>query len=105
MFDEEMFARLIIEECLEEVVLKNSHRKDDMASIIAEQIKQYFGVKHESYKIVDVDLWEHDAIFEFQGERIYFQFAGDTPTIDDVIIELEKTGAYQSTLSEIQKYK
>ena len=38
------FAELIVEEC-EQVSLKNSHRDDDMGSIIARQIKQHFGVE------------------------------------------------------------
>ena len=38
------FAELIVKEC-EQVSLKNSHRDDDMGSIIARQIKQHFGVE------------------------------------------------------------
>jgi hypothetical protein len=40
----QMFAELIVKEC-EQVSLKNSHRSDDMGAIIAEHIKQHFGVE------------------------------------------------------------
>ena len=40
----ENFAELIVREC-EQVSLKNSHRNDDMGSIIAKQIKKHFGVE------------------------------------------------------------
>ena len=43
-FDQEMFAELIVQECME-VSLKYSHRDDDMGAIIARQIKQYFGIE------------------------------------------------------------
>jgi hypothetical protein len=43
-FDQEMFAELIVQECME-VSLKYSHRDDDMGAIIARQIKQHFGVE------------------------------------------------------------
>ena len=42
----ERFAELIIKEC-QQVSLKNSHRDDDMGAIIAEQIKQHFGVEED----------------------------------------------------------
>lgn len=37
------------------------------------------------YKIVDVDLWEKDAILELDGDRYYFQFDGEYPTLKDFI--------------------
>ena len=40
----EKFAELIIEEC-QQIVLSNSYRDDDMGDIIANKIKQYFGVE------------------------------------------------------------
>ena len=40
----EKFAELIVREC-EQVSLKNSHRGDDMGSIIARQIREHFGVE------------------------------------------------------------
>jgi hypothetical protein len=43
-FDQELFAELIVRECME-VSLKYSHRDDDMGAIIARQIKQHFGVE------------------------------------------------------------
>ena len=43
------------------------------------------------YKIIEIDLWEKDAILEINGMRIYFQFDGDAqPTIDDAIKYLVK---------------
>jgi hypothetical protein len=43
-FDQEMFAELIVKECME-VSLKYSHRDDDMGAIIARQIKKHFGLE------------------------------------------------------------
>ena len=43
VFDKEKFAELIVSECVEQS-LKVSHRNDDMGSIIANIIKQHFGV-------------------------------------------------------------
>lgn len=43
------------------------------------------------YKIIEIDLWEKDAILEINGYKIYFQFDGDDqPTIDDAIKYLVK---------------
>lgn len=42
----EKFAELIIRECVQ-VSLKNSHRYDDMGTIIAGQIQEHFGVSDE----------------------------------------------------------
>jgi hypothetical protein len=43
-FDREKFAELIVCECVEQS-LKVSHRNDDMGSIIANMIKEHFGVE------------------------------------------------------------
>ena len=40
----EMFAELIVRECVQ-VSLKNSHRDDDMGAIIARQMLKQFGVE------------------------------------------------------------
>jgi hypothetical protein len=42
--DVKKFAELIVRECVEQS-LKVSHRNNDMGSIIANMIKQHFGVK------------------------------------------------------------
>lgn len=42
----EKFAELIVRECVQ-VSLKNSHRYDDMGTIIAGQIQEHFGVSDE----------------------------------------------------------
>ena len=42
------------------------------------------------FKIVDVDLWEKDAILEIDDYKIYFQFEGDVPTVEDAIKYLVK---------------
>jgi len=41
-YDKE-FAELIVRECVD-IALVSSHRKDDMGSIIANNIKKHFGV-------------------------------------------------------------
>ena len=38
------FAELIVQECAD-LALRSSHREDDMGAIIANKIKQHFGVK------------------------------------------------------------
>jgi hypothetical protein len=38
------FAELIVRECVD-IALVSSHRKDDMGSIIANNIKKHFGVE------------------------------------------------------------
>jgi hypothetical protein len=38
------FAESIVQEC-ESVSINNSHRDDDMGAIIAQKIKQHFGVE------------------------------------------------------------
>jgi hypothetical protein len=43
-FDKEKFAELIVEECID-LSLRSSHRDDDMGAIIANKIKEHFGVK------------------------------------------------------------
>lgn len=43
------------------------------------------------YKILEIDLWEKDAILEIDGMRVYFQFDGmKQPTIVDAIKYLVK---------------
>lgn len=43
------------------------------------------------YKILEIDLWEKDAILEIDGMKVYFQFDGnDQPTIVDAIRYLVK---------------
>ena len=42
--DAEKFAQLIVQEC-ESVSISNSRRDDDMGAIIAQKIKQHFGVE------------------------------------------------------------
>lgn len=37
------------------------------------------------YNIVEIDLWEKDAVLEISGYKIYFQFDGDEPTLEDAI--------------------
>jgi hypothetical protein len=43
-FSPEKFAELIVEECID-LSLRSSHRNDDMGAIIANKIKEHFGVK------------------------------------------------------------
>ncbi len=43
-FDPEKFAELIVRECVD-IALVSSHKKDDMGSIIANNIKKHFGVE------------------------------------------------------------
>ena len=43
-FDKEKFAQLIAYECID-LALGSSHREDDMGAIIANKIKQHFGVE------------------------------------------------------------
>ena len=43
-----------------------------------------------TYKIADVDYWEKDAILEINDYKIYFQFDGDEPTVEDAIKYLVK---------------
>ena len=43
-FDKEKFAELIVRECMD-LALGSSHREDDMGAIIANKIKQHFGVE------------------------------------------------------------
>jgi hypothetical protein len=43
-FDTEKFAQLIAYECID-LALGSSHREDDMGAIIANKIKQHFGVE------------------------------------------------------------
>ena len=40
------FAELIVRECMD-LALGSSHREDDMGAIIANKIKQHFGVEEE----------------------------------------------------------
>jgi hypothetical protein len=40
----EKFAELIVQECID-LSLRSSHRDDDMGAIIANKIKEHFGVK------------------------------------------------------------
>ena len=43
------------------------------------------------YKIIEIDLWEKDAILEIDGMQVYFQFDGmEQPTIVDAIKYLVK---------------
>jgi hypothetical protein len=42
--DQEKFAELIAYECID-LALGSSHREDDMGAIIANKIKQHFGVE------------------------------------------------------------
>ena len=37
------------------------------------------------YNITEIDLWEKDATLEIGGYKIYLQFDGDEPTLDDAI--------------------
>lgn len=51
------------------------------------------------YKIIEIDLWEKDAILEIDGMQVYFQFDGmEQPTIVDAIKylvnEVEKNERY-----------
>jgi hypothetical protein len=41
---QEKFAELIVQECID-IALVSSHKKDDMGSIIANNIKKHFGVE------------------------------------------------------------
>ena len=41
--DPEKFAELIIRECID-LALGSSHREDDMGAIVANKIKEHFGV-------------------------------------------------------------
>jgi len=43
-FDKEKFAELIVSECIQQS-LAVSHRDDDMGAIIADRIREHFGVK------------------------------------------------------------
>lgn len=48
------------------------------------------------YKIIEIDLWEKDAILEIDGMRVYFQFDGmNQPTIVDAIKYLVKEAEKQ----------
>lgn len=43
------------------------------------------------YKILEIDLWEKDAILEIDDMKVYFQFDGmEQPTIVDCIKYLVK---------------
>lgn len=43
------------------------------------------------YKILEIDIWEKDAILEIDGMKVYFQFDGTSqPTIVDAIKYLVK---------------
>ena len=42
------------------------------------------------YKIVEVDLWEKDAILLVGDKKVYFQFDGDEPTLEDAVWYLVK---------------
>jgi hypothetical protein len=44
LLNAEKFAELIAYECID-LALGSSHREDDMGAIIANKIKQYFGVE------------------------------------------------------------
>ena len=38
------------------------------------------------YEIVDIDLWEHDALVKIGDEKFYFQFSGnEIPTLLDAL--------------------
>jgi len=48
------------------------------------------------YKILEIDLWEKDAILEIEDWKVYFQFDGtDQPTIVDCIKYLVKEAEKQ----------
>ena len=48
------------------------------------------------YKIVEIDLWEKDAILEIDDMKVYFQFDGmEQPTIVDCIKYLVKEAEKQ----------
>lgn len=48
------------------------------------------------YKILEIDLWEKDAILEIDDMKVYFQFDGmKQPTIVDAIKYLVKEAEKQ----------
>lgn len=49
------------------------------------------------YKIVDVDFWENDAILEFDGDRLYFQFSKE-PTLAEALAFLFAEGKIEFKL-------
>jgi hypothetical protein len=44
----------------------------------------------KDYQIVDIDYWNKDATFVVGHHRLYFQFDGDEPTLEDVRNDLIK---------------
>ena len=59
------------------------------------------------YKIVDVDLWEADAILEVEGARAYFQFDPQVgPSLEEAVKFLVKEACYLSNKRSYQyEYK
>lgn len=64
---------------------------------------------HIPADIVDVDLWENDACLLVYNKRIYFQFDGNNPNMEDainfIIAELDVLSELRSKIPEVSTYE
>lgn len=57
-------------------------------------------MNRKDYRIVDIDYFNKDAVLEVYEYRIYFQFYGEEPTLEDVRKDLIKYPGGMQTYTE-----